>query len=124
MPDAGRTREALRAKKSALCARKRHRAARQPAFPAQWFYGLYALSPECRLVSLRPPGLVTRELISASGDQDHATSPSASAAFVLRSNRGHRIPAPRIVTIGRNVPLHRGGMREKVVVICPTAQAK
>jgi hypothetical protein len=27
------------------------------------------------------------------------------------------------VTIGRNVPLHRGRMREKVVLICPTWQA-
>jgi hypothetical protein len=28
------------------------------------------------------------------------------------------------VTIGRNVPLHRGGMRESIVVICPTAQGE
>src|SRR6266702_3497831 len=33
-------------------------------------------------------------------------------------------PAPRFVTIGRNAPLHRGGMRENVPVICPTGQAK
>jgi hypothetical protein len=63
-------------------------------------------------------------LIPASGDQDHATSPSASATFVRRSIRVHRIPAPRFVTIGRNVPLHRGGMRETLLVICPTRQAR
>jgi hypothetical protein len=62
-------------------------------------------------------------LIPASGDQDHATSPSASATFVLRAIRVHRIPAPRVVTIGRKVPLHRGGMRETLLVICPTRQA-
>ena len=32
-------------------------------------------------------------------------------------------PRPTFVTIGRNVPLQRGGMREKVVLICPTWQA-
>ena len=30
----------------------------------------------------------------------------------LTRRRVHRIPAPRVVTIGRNVPLHRGGIRE------------
>jgi hypothetical protein len=114
----------LACKRNALCARKHHRAAEQPASPAQWCYGLYALSPVSGLDSHRRSRLVTRSLTSASGDQDHATSPSAAAAFVSHSNRGHRIPAPRIVTIGRNVPLHRGGMREKIAVICPTAQAK
>jgi hypothetical protein len=49
-------------------------------------------------------------LTSASGCQDHTTSPSASNALVTHAIRVHRIPAPRIVTIGRNVPLHRGGI--------------
>jgi hypothetical protein len=31
---------------------------------------------------------------------------------VRLTRRVHRIPAPRVVTIGRNVPLHRGGMRK------------
>jgi hypothetical protein len=62
-------------------------------------------------------------LIPASGDQDHTTSPSASATFVRRDKSVHRLPAPRVVTIGRNVPLHRGGMCENIVVICPTPQA-
>jgi hypothetical protein len=67
---------------------------------------------------------IIANLVSASGDQDHTTSPSASATFVSRVLRVHRIPAPRFVTIGRNVPLHRGGMRESMVLICPTEQAK
>jgi hypothetical protein len=86
----------LRAKEMHFAHASNHRAAEQPAFPAQWCYGLYALSPVSGLDSHRRSRLVTRSLISASGDQDHATSPSASAAFVSRSNRGHRIPAPRI----------------------------
>jgi hypothetical protein len=40
-----------------------------------------------------------------------------------RHRRVHRIPAPRFVTIGRNAPLHRGGMRGKMFLICPTRQA-
>jgi hypothetical protein len=116
---------ALRAKKSALCARKQHRAAEQPALPAQWVTA-YTCSPRRAGLSghRRLPRNVARNLIPASGNRDHTISPSAVATFVSRSVRVHRIPAPRIATIGRNVPLHRGGMREKVVVICPTAQAK
>ena len=30
------------------CKRKRHRYAEASALPAQWFYGLYAISPEYR----------------------------------------------------------------------------
>src|SRR6202051_2952421 len=66
--------------------------------------------------------LLLKNLAPASERQDHTTSPSASATFVSRALRVHRIPAPRIVTIGRNVPLHRGGMRESILVICPTEQ--
>jgi hypothetical protein len=82
----------------------------------------YTRPPRC-------PGLIAtvalrsspQGLIPASGDQDHATSPSASATLVRRAIR---VPAPRFVTIGRNVPLHRGGMRETLLVICRTAQAR
>jgi len=35
----------------------------------------------------------------------------------------HRSPLLRLVTIGRNAPLHRRGMAEIIRVICPTAQA-
>ena len=33
-------------------------------------------------------------------------------------------PAPRFVTIGRNAPLHRGGISETMLLICPTRQAR
>src|SRR6266852_1147877 len=67
---------------------------------------------------------IIANLASASGCQDHTTSPSVPAAVVCCRLHVHRNPASRIVTIGRNVPLHRGGMRESIVVICPTEQAR
>jgi hypothetical protein len=51
-----------------------------PAFPAQWCCGLYALSPVTGLVCHRHCAkLAPRNLASASGGQDHTTSPSAEA---------------------------------------------
>ena len=67
---------------------------------------------------------IIANLAPASERQDHTTSPSASATFVSRAIRVHRNPASRVVTIGRNVPLHRGGMAERIVVTCPTLQAR
>jgi hypothetical protein len=40
-------------------------------------------------------------LTPASGRQDHATSPSASARFVKRAISVHRIPLPTSVTIAK-----------------------
>src|SRR5215475_5554366 len=81
-----------------------------PAFPARWFTA-YTCSPRCALLfSHRLPGLVTRRLIPASRDRDHTTS-------LVRVNAARRAafsrpphPAPRFVTIGRNVPPQEGGM--------------
>jgi hypothetical protein len=95
--------------------------------PCAMVYGLYVISPGTGLSCPRHPQDAKRvfaDLASASGGQDHTTSPSASATFVRRAIRVHRIPASRIVTIGRNAPLHRGGMRESIAVICPTPQAR
>jgi hypothetical protein len=99
----------------------------QPAFPARWFYDLYRALPGDH--AWLPPSSARRlsifaNLTPASERQDHTTSPSASATFVRRALRVHRIPASRFVTIGRSVPLHRGGMRESMVLICPTRQAR
>jgi len=51
-----------------------------PAFPAQWFYGLYVISPVT--IAWLPPSPVRREsvfttLTPALERQDHTTSPSA-----------------------------------------------
>jgi hypothetical protein len=66
--------------------KKRTRAYRfsggNPAFPAQWFYGLFrALLGVPGFLATVASGSSTR-LIPASGDQDHTTSPSAFASFV------------------------------------------
>jgi hypothetical protein len=49
-----------------------------PAFPAQWFYGLYVLSPGKR--PLLPPSPMDCSIGLAPGSrrQDHTTSPSAA----------------------------------------------
>jgi hypothetical protein len=68
-----------------------------PAFPAQWFYGLFrALLGDRAFLSPSPPrSLLLKNLMPASRHQDHTTSPSASAALVSRSSHVHRIP-PRV----------------------------
>jgi hypothetical protein len=53
--------------------RKMPQVRRNTGTPCAMVYGLYALSPESGLVSLRRLG-VTQDLIPASGDQDHAIS--------------------------------------------------
>jgi len=77
------------------CTKKRTRAYRfsggNPAFPAQWFYGLYVLSPVTGLFCHCHRRLPAN-LMPASGHQDHTTSPSASHAVRYRRLRVHRIP--------------------------------
>src|SRR5882724_4275090 len=59
----------------------------QPAFPAQWCYGLYAISPGTGLSCPRHSWFVSTNLAPASGRQDHAISPSAIASFVAQKLR-------------------------------------
>jgi hypothetical protein len=92
--------------------------------PCAMGYALYrALPGDHRLVATVARGTDPATLAPASERQDHTTSPSAYTTFVSRAIRVHRIPASRVVTIRAYVPLHRGGMRESIVVICPTRQA-
>ena len=64
-----------------------------PAFPAQWFYGLYrALLGDRLSCHHRLAGLDPQNLTPASGRQNHTTSPSASRAVRQRHIRVHRIP--------------------------------
>ena len=111
-----------------LCKRTRTRAYRfggnTPAFPAQWLYGLLRALPGDRLVVTVIPGKrwLPANLTPAPGRQDHTTSPYASVTFVLRDISVHRVPPH--VRDDRDTPLWRGGIRDSVPVICPTAQAK
>ena len=57
--------------------------ANDPAFPAQWLCGLFRALPRNRaFLLLSPRGSQPRDLTSASGGQDHTTSPHVSAPFV------------------------------------------
>jgi hypothetical protein len=68
--------------------RQNHRLSRgYPAFPAQWLYGLYAISPVTMLVCHRHPRGARKRftnLAPASERQDHATSPSAHTPLVAQ----------------------------------------
>jgi len=69
-----------------------------PAFPARWFTAYFALSLVTGLFCHHHPQDAERvfaDLTPASGRQDHTTSPSASATFVLRCFRVHRISPQR-----------------------------
>src|SRR5260370_14176612 len=66
-----------------------------PAFPAHWFYGLLRAVPGDQACLTPSPALLIADLTPASGRQNHTTSPSASARFVKRTARVHRIP-PRV----------------------------
>jgi hypothetical protein len=89
-----------------------HRCSRSSGIPCAMGYGLYAISPGRRaFLPPSPAGSSPASLTSASGGQDHATSPSASA--VARPAQHPRPPHPRLTCRDDwpNVPLHRGGMR-------------
>src|SRR5689334_11317031 len=53
-----------------------------PAFPAQWFYGLYVLSPGKRPFLPPLPAGLTANVAPGSRRQDHTTSPYAAGVFV------------------------------------------
>jgi hypothetical protein len=96
----------------------------QPAFPARWCYGLYhALPGDHRLVATVIRGTVPATLAPASERQDHTTLPSAGKLTCLVNCRVHRIPLPTSVTIAIR-PSGGGGTGEKMLVICPTPQAR
>jgi hypothetical protein len=150
----GRREDRMRAAPAVSCAkcasRKRTRAYRfsggNPAFPAQWLYGLCRALPGDEFVlvtvigGLRfvSPGRARKNLRRfgiSNGCQDHTVLPYASAPFVFapdnrsqdkpalrslarRRCRVHRIPSR--VRDDRDTPLLTGETGEFVGVICPT----
>src|SRR5712672_1533187 len=94
-------------------AKKRTRAYRfsggNPAFPAQWFYGLLRALPGDQACLTPSPALLIADLTPASGRQNDTTWPYASAPFVrlaiarLTPPRPPH-PVPRFVTT-RDPPL-------------------
>jgi hypothetical protein len=100
-------------------------AADHPAFPARWLTA-YTRSP--RGPAFLPPSSARRvEHRHRLGTSTGMPGPHDFAVRVrrVRLTRPPRppLPASTLVTIGRNAPLHRGGMACSIVVICPTTQA-
>src|SRR5258707_9074847 len=81
-----------------------------PAFPAQWFYGLLRALPGDQALLPPSPALLLADLTPTLGRQNHTTSPSASARFVKRTARVHRIP-PRVDDVAQRPSLGTGPNR-------------
>ena len=83
----------------------------RPGLPCASGVTAYTRSPwSAGLSSLHRPGIITRNLIPASGDQDHAISPSANCAVRPTGNPRPSHPAA-YVRDDRDTPLFGGGMR-------------
>ena len=65
------------------------------------FNGFLRALPGDRALLAPSPARVLTGLISASGYQNHTTSPSASARFALAHQYVHRISHPTFVTIAK-----------------------
>jgi len=103
MPGAGRTRSLVCKLKKANEHSHRGLAETFRHSLRNGFTAYSALSPETGLFCLRRPSIISRGLIPASGDQDHAPSPSASARIACAPLRPS-LPAPRVVTIAIRPP--------------------
>jgi hypothetical protein len=96
--------------------------AESSGIPCAMVYVLYVISPGTGF--LAP---VTRATRKRCHDLDLSTGRPGPHDFNVRLKhdrrrafRVHRSPPLRLVTIGRNAPLHRSRMAEIIVVICPT----
>ena len=65
-----------------------------PAFPAQWFYGLLRALPGDQACLTPSPALLIADLTPASGRQNHTTWPYASASFVRLAIACLTLPRP------------------------------
>src|SRR5260370_42151271 len=92
-----------------------------PAFPAQWFYGLLRALPGDQACLTPSPALLLADLTPASGRQNDTTSPYATSAIRQRRRRVHRIP-PRVDDVAQRPSVGRDQIA--IVLICPRRQAK
>jgi hypothetical protein len=99
MPDARCTRGRLCSKKAQASATKG--TPQQPAFPAQWFYGLYVISPVTGLSCHRRLADRSARLsasVGAPGPHDFAVRCNINRPLTLSV---HRIPLPTFVTTAK-----------------------
>jgi hypothetical protein len=78
----------------------------QPAFPAQWFYGLYVISPVTGLSCHRHFAIIVAKLsasVGAPGPHDFAVRKDIARPREDRASMlcVHRIPRPTFVTIAK-----------------------
>jgi hypothetical protein len=132
-PGAGRTRGLVCSEKSTRVRNRRFDRC-DPAFPARWCYGVYALSPVCRLGSHRRrrtlgvsgrsgPTSPIRQLdpsVGGPGPHDFAVRPAVAR---LATQGVHRIPHPTSVTIAKRPSCERGTART-MSLIWPSDKAK
>jgi len=74
-----------------------------PAFPAQWFYGLFRALPGDQACLTPSPALLLADLTPASGRQNHTTWPYAAAPFD-KGTTASTASRPALMTL-RNAPL-------------------
>jgi hypothetical protein len=82
----------------------------QPAFPAQWFYGLYVVSPVTGLSCHRRFAISVAKLsasVGAPGPHDFAVRKNIARPREDRASMlcVHRIPRPTFVTIAKRPSL-------------------
>src|SRR3954465_15036232 len=89
-------------------AKKRTRAYRfsggNPAFPAQWFYGLLRALPGDQACLTPSSALLLADLTPASGRRNHTTSPYASRPRSSRALPASTASRPTLMTLA-NAPL-------------------
>ena len=86
--------------------------------PRNGFNGFLRALPGDQACLTPSSALLIADLTPASGRQNHTTSPSASARFVKRTARVHRIPFPTLMTL-RNAPLWVGtGRISELIWLC------
>src|SRR6476660_9259547 len=81
----------------------------EPAFPAQWFYGVLRDLPGDQACLTPSPALPIADLTPASGRQNDTTWPYAPTPFVKGANAS-TASRPALMTL-RNAPLWDGTMR-------------
>ena len=107
---------ALAQKRIARARKPQVQAVITPAFPAQWFYGLYVLSsvnhPVCHRHLSRSLSASLELSAGSVGRRDHTTSPSANLPDVNRHIPVHRIPLHvRDDAYAPSIGTERGGLK-------------